>query len=66
MNNYEINLAIRALQSYELELSGDWEKAQKSRPYGSRATGMLEELKQVRLLSAKLDQMHRTAARSIE
>ena len=39
MNAYEINLAIRGLQSLESELCREWEIAQKARPYGAKATG---------------------------
>ena len=58
MNAYEINLALRGLQSLETELSSEWEKAQKARPYGARATWIASELKQVRTLADKLHQMH--------
>lgn len=61
MNAYEINLAIRGLQSLESELCREWEIAQKARPYGAKATGIFHELRELRSLADKLSNMHETA-----
>lgn len=62
MNAYEINLALRGLQSLESDLCRDWEIAQKRSPYGAKATSITDELREVRRLADKLNQMHREAA----
>lgn len=61
MNVYEINLALRGLQSLESELCRGWEKAQARSPFGALATSLTDELRQVRRLAEKLHQMHREA-----
>lgn len=54
LNTYEINVLLRALNDHEGSLSASWEKAQKARPYGARATFLLEELRQVRRIGGVL------------
>lgn len=61
MTAYEINLALRGLQSLESELCRDWEKAQGRSPFGVLATSLTHELREVRRLAEKLSQMHREA-----
>lgn len=61
MNVYEINLAIRGLQSLESDLCREWEKAQKASPYGVKASSILDELREVRRLADKFNQMHSKA-----
>ena len=61
MNAYEINLALRGLQSLESELCRDWEMAQVRSPFGALATSITHELREVRRLADKLSQMHREA-----
>jgi hypothetical protein len=63
LNSYELNVLMRALNDHESVLSADWEKAQKARPYGARATQLTQELREVRRLADVLHaESHAVAA----
>jgi hypothetical protein len=59
LNSYELNVLMRALNDHESVLSSEWEKAQKVRPYGARATSLVDELREVRRLADVLHAEHR-------
>lgn len=61
MNAYEINLTLRGLQSLESDMCREWEKAQETSPYGAKATSIFHELRELRHLADKLEQMRREA-----
>lgn len=55
LNHYELNILMQALGALETSMCAQWERAHKASPFGAQATSILDELKELRRVSERLN-----------